>query len=87
MANLTIRGLPDEVHARLKESAKSNRRSLNQEIIAELIGFGSDFEADRDKYIREGMRRANDEINRIRAKMKRFMATEEIDAAIDEGRR
>ena len=33
---LTIRGLPDEVHARLKRQAVANRRSLNQEVIAEL---------------------------------------------------
>lgn len=36
MKTLTIRGLPDEVHGRLKERAEKNRRSLNQEIIAEL---------------------------------------------------
>ena len=87
MANLTIRGLPDEVHLRLKESAKANRRSLNQEIIAELVHFGSDPEVDRDKKIRANMRRANNEITNIRAKMKRFMTKEEIGAAIDEGRR
>ena len=87
MANLTVRGLPDEVHMRLKESAKANRRSLNQEIIAELIDFGNDPGANHDKKARHNMIRANNEINRIRAKMKRFMTTEEIDASIDEGRR
>lgn len=38
MKTITIRGLPDEVHARLKEQARKNRRSLNQEVIAELAG-------------------------------------------------
>ena len=37
MAILTIRDVPDELHQRLKEQAKLNRRSLNQEVIAELI--------------------------------------------------
>jgi|GEM_PF-303460 len=36
MAKLTIRNLPDEVHERLKEQAKRNGRSLNQEVIAAL---------------------------------------------------
>ena len=84
MANLTIRGLPDEVHVRLKERAKANRRSLNQEIVAELIASGSDSGAER---ARKRMQEANAEIDRMRAKMKRFMTTDEINTAIHEGRR
>jgi len=30
---LTLRGIPDEVYARLKASAEANRRSLNSEAI------------------------------------------------------
>lgn len=85
--NLTIRGLPDEVHARLKERAKANRRSLNQEVVAELIASGSDSETKRVERARERIRRANAEIDSVRAKMKRFMTTDEIDTAINEGRR
>jgi len=33
---LTLKGLPDEVYGRLKESAVANHRSLNSEIIARL---------------------------------------------------
>lgn len=33
---LTLKGLPDEVYSRLKESAMANHRSLNSEIIARL---------------------------------------------------
>ncbi len=33
---LTLKGLPDEVYSRLKESAVANHRSLNSEIIARL---------------------------------------------------
>ena len=36
--NLTLKGVPDEVYERLKESATSNHRSLNSEIIARLQG-------------------------------------------------
>ena len=34
--NLTLKGIPDEVYARLKASASVNHRSLNSEIIARL---------------------------------------------------
>ena len=36
MVNLTLKGIPEALHARLKESAKANRRSINQEAIARL---------------------------------------------------
>ena len=87
MANLTIRGLPDEVHAHLKARAKANRRSLNQEIVAELIAYGSYSETESAEHARRRMQQANTEIDRMRAKMKRFMTTDEIDTAIHEGRR
>lgn len=34
--NLTLKGVPDEVYARLKSAAALNHRSLNSEIIARL---------------------------------------------------
>jgi antitoxin FitA len=33
MANITVKGLPDDLHARLKAQAERNRRSLNAEAI------------------------------------------------------
>ena len=36
MTDLLIRQMPDELHARLKRSARTNRRSMNQEIIVLL---------------------------------------------------
>ena len=36
MANLTLKNIPDDLHARLKESAERNRRSLNSEILIRL---------------------------------------------------
>lgn len=38
MKTLTIRNLPDELHARLKDRARRNRRSLNGEVVAILCG-------------------------------------------------
>jgi len=36
MLNLTLKNIPKELHARLKESADKNRRSLNSEILVRL---------------------------------------------------
>ena len=37
MATLTLKNIPEHLHARLKESAEKNRRSLNSEIL-KIIG-------------------------------------------------
>ena len=52
MLNLTLKNIPKDLHARLKESAEKNRRSLNSEILARLE---SDFSApvvDREAHAR-----------------------------------
>jgi len=36
MANLTVKNVPDELHALLKESARKNRRSLKTEVLIRL---------------------------------------------------
>lgn len=36
MLTLTLKNIPKQLHARLKESAEKNRRSLNGEILARL---------------------------------------------------
>ena len=36
MPTLTLKNIPDELHARLKASAEHNRRSLNSEILVRL---------------------------------------------------
>jgi len=42
MPTLTLKNIPDDLHALLKESAERNRRSLNSEI---LVRLESDFSA------------------------------------------
>lgn len=42
MTTLTLKNIPEELHALLKESAEKNRRSLNSEILVRLEGaFGA----------------------------------------------
>src|SRR6185503_3089170 len=36
MLNLTLKNIPQDLHAQLKDSAQRNRRSLNSEILARL---------------------------------------------------
>jgi len=36
MLTLTLKNIPEHLHAMLKESAEKNRRSLNSEILARL---------------------------------------------------
>jgi plasmid stability protein len=36
VSNLTLKNIPQDLHAMLKESAARNRRSLNSEILARL---------------------------------------------------
>ncbi|MBI3371008.1 MAG: Arc family DNA-binding protein [Betaproteobacteria bacterium] len=36
MLNLTLKNIPNDLHARLKEAAEKNRRSLNSEILTRL---------------------------------------------------
>ena len=53
MLTLTLKNIPAELHAMLKQSAEKNRRSLNSEI---LVRLESDFTApavDPDIYARE----------------------------------
>ena len=42
------RHVPDDLYAELKKAAKRNRRSLNQEVIAELASHSSPITGDRD---------------------------------------
>ena len=71
----------------LKERARKNRRSLNQEVIAELsvVPRTTDPGA-RLAESRERMRQITAEIDGIRNRMTGFLSAEEIDAAIDESR-
>jgi plasmid stability protein len=84
MATLTIRNLPDQVHERLKEQAKRNRRSLNQEVIAELeLRVLEGDVAAKKQRVADLITRAAE----LRAELIVPLTTEEIRAGIEEGRR
>ncbi len=83
MATLTIRNLPEELHAALKERALRNRRSLNQEVIAELFVAGAgETDEERHERVELEIRTAAD----LRSRATGFMSAAEIDAAKRAGR-
>ena len=47
MPNITLRGIPDDIHMELKAAAKRNHRSLNGEILARLTRSVRPLPADR----------------------------------------
>jgi len=78
-ANLTLKGVPDEIHERLKAAAIANHRSLNSEIIAIL-----------EARVLTQRVSAQDQLAAIRAARARLKQTEfdhtEIDRIKREGR-
>lgn len=82
MATITIRNFPDEVHERLKQQAKRNRRSLNQEVIAELLERQERGVAERERFVSQMIA----ESQAVCAAVKKPMSTEEIRRSMEEGR-
>ncbi|MCR9131039.1 MAG: Arc family DNA-binding protein [bacterium] len=78
MANITIKNIPDEVYEQLKERAKRNRRSINNEVI-HLIE--SQFRANQVN-VEEVLYKAR----KLRSKMKGSLTEEEIRQAINRDR-
>ena len=87
MKSLTIRGLPSEVHTNLKERAKRNRRSLNQEVIAELSSLADIEPVDEGQRKRARAEAMIAKSAEFRKGLSGFLTAEEIDAGIREGRR
>lgn len=82
MATLTIRNIPDEVHARLKAQAKRNRRSLNQEVIAELLERQDRGVGERERFVNQMIA----ESEAVYAAVKKPMTTQEIRKSMEDGR-
>jgi len=53
MLTLTLKNIPKDLHAMLKESAEKNRRSLNSEILARLEGEFAAPTVDREAHARK----------------------------------
>lgn len=81
MASITIKGLPEDLHRRLKEQAQENGRSLNQEIICRLRAH-----VPRSRREVAALEARIDENLRQQAEEGIWITPEEIEASINEGR-
>ena len=86
MATLTIRNFPDELHLALKERAKRSRRSLNQQVIAELAIIEDIVPGGDEERKRARAEELIGMVESMRNKAKGFMTADEIDQAKREGR-
>lgn len=79
---MTIRDVPLEVHAHLKARARMNRRSLNQQVIADLsqVGFQESLEERSARVEKEIL-----ESEKLRALANGFLTAGEIAAAKRQG--
>jgi plasmid stability protein len=78
MATITLKGISPKLHRALKQRAVRNRRSLNQEVLANLE---TTFET-KQRNVEEILAEAR----KIRESMNFTATAEEIDAAKREGR-
>jgi plasmid stability protein len=84
MPTLTIRNVPPELHDAIKQRARRNRRSVNQEVIAELSEAAGN---PGGGLARERWEQANHLVDEMRSKMQGFPSEKELRAAMEEGRR
>jgi plasmid stability protein len=80
MATITLRNVPDDLHRRLKEAARRNRRSLNQEAIEQLDSATSALSGNSVEDELERFRRLRAATPELR------IDPAELEAAINEGR-
>lgn len=81
MATLTLHNFPDTLHDTLKRLARAHHRSVDEEAVA-VFEQALPKQPSREEVIADIIARTD----AARAKMKRFMTDEEIDAAVEEGR-
>lgn len=82
MKTLTVRGLPEDVHAGLKRRAKDNRRSLNQEVIAGLIEMAGQTKRAQRKMVEDLLAEAD----AVYTGVQEPLTGSEIREAIEDGR-
>ena len=80
MATITIKNIPDDIYAKLKENAKTNQRSVNSEVILAIkLSLLRPKVVDVEAFL--------ERTRKIRELTAGYKATpQEIDDAINEGR-
>ena len=78
MATVTVKNLPDELHRKLRESAKRHHRSVNNEIIALLESRLHPQQVDKTAML--------EDLRKFRASLKVYLDQEEVQQLKEEGR-
>ena len=88
MATITIRDLPEHLHLVLKQRARRNRRSLNQEVIAELaeVNASETLAVEEQERVRLRAEWMIKKAAELRKPVKRVLSARDIDSAKREGR-
>lgn len=80
MTTITVKNIPDELYALIKQRAKANRRSINNEIIVCLETAVRRERVNTEEFLKEVR------VLRENLKMPYLLTDEEITAAKNEGR-
>jgi len=78
MSTITLKNVPDSLHAALKSRAKSHGRSLNKEVICALEQVLANGSQDADRLLSEAQA--------VREEMAIYMTQSELDALKQKGR-
>lgn len=78
MTNITVKNIPKEIYDKVREQAKANHRSINSEIIACLEQVVLPQQVSTEEVLYNA--------RRLRNKVTGSLTTEEIEAAIKQGR-
>ncbi|MFA5668050.1 MAG: Arc family DNA-binding protein [Balneolaceae bacterium] len=78
MTNITVKNIPKQIYDKVREQAKANHRSINSEIIACLEQVVLPQQVSTEEVLYNA--------RRLRNKVTGSLTTEEIEAAIKQGR-
>ncbi|HEX6982182.1 MAG TPA: Arc family DNA-binding protein [Balneolaceae bacterium] len=78
MASITVKNIPDEIYSKVRQQADAHHRSINSEIIACLEQAVQARSISADEILQEA--------RRLRKKVKGSLSSQEIEAAINQGR-
>lgn len=79
MATITLKGVPERLHAKLKSRARRNGRSLNREVIAALQQIVRDEEPSAAEWL--------EQIDALRERVKVRLTPAEIERYREHGRK
>ncbi len=78
MTSLTIKNIPDNLYKKIKQQAKKNRRSINNEVIYMIERSIDQPPVDKAEFLAD--------VRALRKQLNVYLTDETVDRAINEGR-